>query len=204
MIITRTSGLPRRALGYTNQSRVLWLLVCLVAWLGTGPAAAEDREFQVRRVQTRLENEVYRLDADIALRLSGDAREALENGVPLTIDLSIQVLRPRWLVWDERIAALKQSYRLRYHALSQQYLVTNLNTGIQQTFTSRGSALKAIGTLRDFPMLDRRLLKVGESYAARLRARLDIESLPVPLRPLAYLSSEWRLSSEWYEWPLPS
>ena len=31
---------------------------------------------------------------------------------------------------------------------------------------------------------------------------VDIEALPAPLRPVAYLSSPWRLTSEWYEWPL--
>ncbi|NCF09332.1 MAG: DUF4390 domain-containing protein, partial [Gammaproteobacteria bacterium] len=56
--------------------------------------------------------------------------------------------------------------------------------------------------LRDFPMLDRRLLRVGVRYGARLRASLDVEALPLPLRPVAYLSSAWDLTSEWHDWLL--
>ena len=30
--------------------------------------------------------------------------------------------------------------------------------------------------------------------------RAEIEALPAPLRPIAYVSPSWRLSSGWYEW----
>ena len=40
------------------------------------------------------------------------------------------------------------------------------------------------------------------AYSVRLQASLDIEALPLPLRPLAYVSPSWHLSSEWYTWDL--
>jgi hypothetical protein len=46
------------------------------------------------------------------------------------------------------------------------------------------------------------LLVSDERYEGALRARLDIEALPAPLRVFAYLSDDWRLTSEWYTWPL--
>jgi hypothetical protein len=36
----------------------------------------------------------------------------------------------------------------------------------------------------------------------RLRADLEIESLPLPLQPLAYLGQGWRLTTGWTQWPL--
>jgi hypothetical protein len=42
----------------------------------------------------------------------------------------------------------------------------------------------------------------GEAYQLRLRADLEIESLPLPLQPLAYLGRGWRLTSGWTQWPL--
>jgi len=36
----------------------------------------------------------------------------------------------------------------------------------------------------------------------RLRCSLDIESLPTPVRLLAYVSSAWDMDNEWYQWPL--
>ena len=50
--------------------------------------------------------------------------------------------------------------------------------------------------------LDKGLLATSERYEGALRAWLDIEALPAPLRLLAYLSDDWPLTSEWYTWPL--
>lgn len=158
----------------------------------------------VRQAQTRLVDGVYRLDASIDYRFSTAVREALKNGVPLTVVIQIEVRRPRWWWWDEVVASLSQFYLLQYHALSRQYLLTSLNTGVQQNFATLGAALTALGTLRDVPILDSKLLDANEHYRVRLRAQLDIESLPSPLRPLAYISSDWRLQSDWYVWPLHS
>ena len=45
-------------------------------------------------------------------------------------------------------------------------------------------------------------MKDDETYWVYLQIRLDIESLPVSLRPVAYLSPQWRLNSDWYLCPL--
>ena len=59
-----------------------------------------------------------------------------------------------------------------------------------------------LGKIRNFPLLDEHLIGDKGHRYVRLRALLDIESLPSPMRPLAYLSSLWRLKSDWYEWPI--
>ena len=197
-MITHTLRLRRRpAVRVLAFTFVVWLLpvdLTLAAGQGAG--------FTVQHAGTVLKDEVYLLNARIHYRLSKTALEALRNGVPLTLQMDIEVLRKRWLFWDDEVARLKQRYRIRYHAFSRQYLVTNLNTGVQQNFPSLRAALDTLGTVADFPMLDRRLLKVGEKYRARIQASLDIEALPLPLRLLAYVSPRWHLSSAWYAWPL--
>jgi hypothetical protein len=45
-------------------------------------------------------------------------------------------------------------------------------------------------------------LAADETYHLRMRADLDIESLPLPLQPLAYLGRGWKLTSGWSQWPL--
>jgi len=101
------------------------------------------------------------------------------------------------------VARLRQRYVLRHHALSERFVIEHRNTGERRSFRSLGAALRALGTLRAIPILDRRILRVGGAYDARLRARLDVEALPVPLRPLAYVDRDWRLlRSAWYRWRL--
>lgn len=158
--------------------------------------------FRVLSADTRLENGVYLLNARIVYRLGDTPREALENGVPLTIELEMEVIRNREWLWDETVAELQQKFRLEYHTLSRQYLATNLNSGEANSFPSLAAATQFLGHIDDFPLLDASLLESGESYYGQLKANLDIDALPVPLQPIAYLFGDWHLSSEWYIWPL--
>ncbi len=187
------------------RARLIAAGAVICALPGLAPAAGDDGAlFSVERAGTRLVEDVYRLDAYIDYRFSPAVLDALENGVPLTVEVRVEVIRPRWWWWDAEVAVVSQHSLLQFHALSRQYLLTSLNTGAQLSFSRLQAALEAMGTLSDIPLLDRKLLAPEVQYQARLRAQLDIESLPSPLRPVAYLSTEWRLASEWFEWPLPS
>lgn len=166
--------------------------------------APQPERFVVQRAETSVVNDVYVLNAEIDYHFNDEVLEALENGVPLTLEVDIEILRPRQWVWNETFTSLRQRYRLLYHALTQQYLVKNLNSDIQYNFPTQQAAITALGTITDLPLLDKRLLKPGEQYLARMRANLDLESLPTPLRLLAYLSPQWHLDSEWFTWPLQS
>ncbi len=169
---------------------------------GVAGSAEEDQFFKVRKAETALVDDVFRLNASIDFHLSKEAKEALQSGVPLVLEIQIQVLRERPWIWNALVAKLTQRYRVLYHALSQRYLIKNLNTGVQGSFRTLDGVLVVIGTLKDFPMLDEHILESAQSYIGRLRADLDIEALPTPLRLWAYSSPKWRLGSRWYEWQL--
>lgn len=190
----RRAALTRSRLGM----RGLLVLLAGLLWA----ASAWPAGFGVVKASTRLESGVYRLSARLEYHLSAPALEALQNGVPLTVAVEMAVLKQRSWLWDETVYALTQRFRLEYHALSRQYLVTNLNSGERRSFPNLTSALEFMGRIDDFPFLDRSLLKPGADYAGGLQVTLDIEALPAPLRLFAYLSDDWRLASEWYIWPL--
>lgn len=176
---------------------------CLaLLWSLLWTAGVRAADFDVVSASTRLEGGVYRLNARIDYRFSDAALEALQNGVPLTVELDMEVRRRRPWLWDETVYALTQRFRLEYHTLSRQYLASNLNSGERRGFPTRSGAVRFMGQIADFPFLDKSLLDPDERYEGALRARLDIEALPAPLRLLAYLSDDWRLASEWYSWPL--
>ena len=178
---------------------IRWLM--LLAALLTAPVVWA-AGFNVISASTRLDGGVYRLNAQIQYRFSGAAQEALQNGVPLTIELEMEVRRQRPWMWDETVYALAQRFRLEYHTLSRQYLVSNLNSGERRGFPTRESALQFMGLITDFPFLDKGLLVQNQHYEGALRARLDLDALPTPLRLFAYISDDWRLASEWRIWPL--
>ncbi|RMG28822.1 MAG: DUF4390 domain-containing protein [Gammaproteobacteria bacterium] len=181
----------------------LWVLT-LLPGLFTGARADEPGRpgFRVVDVRSERSDGLYRVDANLHLRLSRAAREALDNGLPLTIQIRMQVLRPRRYLWDEVVAEVIQRYRLRYHALARRYVLVNLNTDEQRPYPTLAQALARLGTLRDFPLIDTHLLDPEATYLARIRVELDIESLPTPMRVMAYLSKAWHLDSDWYVWRL--
>jgi hypothetical protein len=142
------------------------------------------------------------LNGQFSITLSPGAKEALENGVPLVFELQVQLVRThRWL-WDSVEAELKQIRQIQYHALSRSYVVKDINAGTQQNFRRLSDAMNAAGALKEVLLSDGQLIEDGADYKIRLRGSLDIESLPTPVRLIAYVSSAWDMSSEWYIWSL--
>ncbi len=175
-----------------------WLV--LAALLGVRAACAAEPGITVQRAAARIVKGFYVVDAKLRYRWSEEAVKALRHGVPLTAQVEIEVTRARDYWLDSQIAELRRGYRLEYHALSERYVVSNLLTGARSIFPTLAAATAAMGSIAAVAVVARRALKPGLSYTFGLRARLDIESLPAPMRPLAYLSSQWRLTSPWHRW----
>lgn len=159
-------------------------------------------EFLVRSAGTVLVDKVYLLNARIDYRFSSEALDALDNGVPLVVELAIEIESPREYLWNETIASLRQRYQLSYEPLTQRYVVTNLNSGADTYYFSRDTAIAAMGNVVNLPILDAGLLDPDLAYTIRLQASLDLKALPVPMWVGGYFSGSWNVSSEWYVWSL--
>ena len=194
-----TSRRPRRVSVAFALTAGLWFAAPAAQ---AEPARSANGQFVVQSGSVRLVDDVYLLDALIDYQFSKLVLDALEHGVPLVIELQIELLRQRDLLWDARQARLSQRYQLSYHVLTEQYLVKNLNSAVQQSLTNTEVAIKALGQVESLPLIDKRLLEDGETYVVRLRPRLDIDELPTPIRLPAYFSAQWRLTGEWMVWPL--
>lgn len=181
--------------------RILGLGILALSLCVPAPLWARDA-FVIKDVQTRLEDGVYALDADIELNFSPEALEALGNGVPLTIVLHFQVRRADAWIWEDSAADLRLRYALRYKPLSGRYEVYRLPGDRGRSFVSREAAIAALGELRGIQIAAQDRLDPGADYLLHMKVELDIEELPLPLRPIAYLRSAWKLGSAWTKWPL--
>jgi len=170
------------------------------------PIAAEPQDdpgfFEVRSAMAELRDGVYYLNAVIGYRLSTEAIDALHSGVPLGIRLDIEIIHPRRWWFDDDSNTLRQSYQIDYHAVSERYIVLNVNTGDQTSFASLSAALEYVGRIERLPLIDTAVLGDDRGYYVRLRASLDQEQFPGPLRLLAFWRRDWSIASEWYRWPL--
>jgi len=179
------------------------LLACLLLFMPLH-VAAEDARFAVEDIQTELhEDGVYYLSARLDVSLGSDMLSALRNGVSLVLQMDFELNRPRRFWKDDRLVSLEQRYQLRFHALTKQYTVSNLNTGIQESFHTLHGALDYFSRIRSLPIFDAGLLQQGASYRARLRLHLDLGALPLVLQIRAYTNRNWRISSPWMVWTMP-
>ena len=178
--------------------RAVWLLLalCLLAT----PLSA--RETTISNTRTLLVDGVYRLGAHVDFDFNETLYDALHNGVPLLIELRVEVLQEREWLWSELVAELRQRFQLQYHALSRYYLVRNFSSGAQYSFRTMNEALEYIGNVYDLPLIDAKLLEPKQNYVVRMRADIDVEALPTPVRLWAYLGSAWSLKGNWKQWQL--
>ena len=142
------------------------------------------------------------LDATFALRFGTTLEEALHSGVTLPLLIEIEALQQRDYLWSKTVAHAEQGYLLSFNAVTGQYLLYNRNTDTQQRLPSLSAVRAVLGNLNKFPLMGRTQLKEGRQYLARLRITVASDMLPVPLRLMSYVTSDWDIQSEWYQWPL--
>ena len=188
----------------TIRTQTLALVVALT--LAASAVAQDDIEregyFEVRSASTSLDEGVHLLDARLQLVLSSEALEALNAGVPLTIEVQVQMIRKRRFYMDALDAELAVRFELEFRPLSQRYIVRNLNSGDQDSFATLYSALNNLGRITELPLIDDALLAPGKDYRVRARAMLQTQQYPAPLRLVFFWRSQWQLQSEWLEWTL--
>jgi hypothetical protein len=189
-------------------SRLLRALLAATFLLPVAGAWAQEPDieragyFEVRSATTELVDGVYTLDARLQLVLSSEALEALNAGVPLTIELQVEVLRQRRFFPDALDAEIAVRFELEYRPLSQRYIVRNLNSGNQESFATLYSALNTLGRIQRLPIVDKNLLRDNSDYRLRVRALLNTQQYPAPLRFVFFWRDQWQLKSDWFQWQL--
>ncbi len=175
--------------------RGLALICCLLM-----PIASAAQGITIQQVSGSAVDGYYYLDARIEFELEDEVLRALRHGVALNIDVLIRIKRKRRWLWDPTIKKDIMSYILEHHALSNYYLITNLVTGVRRQFQTLEEALIFLGKIKAYPLFNTDMLETDKEYSGYIRAKLNIETLPPPLRPVAYVSRQWRLNSPWYKW----
>jgi len=171
------------------------LFCCLLFWVS--PTQAQVKEgINVRNAELQLVEEQWIFNADFDINLNSVLEEALQKGVPLYFTLEIEIIRPRWYWFDEKIYAPETVYKISFNALTRQY-----RYGIGSLYQSAATmeeALRAIGHIYRRPIIDRNFVKKDTAaFKAQARLHLDISQLPKPFQLTALANREWNLSSDW-------
>ena len=154
----------------------------------------------IDRASGRTKDNVYLMDAAINYELSDSVLEAVNHGIQLYFDVTIEVRQEHKWLWDDVLKTVTLGYLLQYRPLSSDYLVTNIANGDVETLQDLDEALRYLGTITDYPLIDQSEIKAEGSYRCFIMSELRINTLPLPLQPLAYISPKRHLTSQWYEW----
>ena len=197
----------RRRVGAAGRVAALLLVAAVVAgslWVGSAFADGLEGRFEIRSADLQLKEGVYHLNARLELPVSEAVRHGLGDGVPLSLELDLDIERVRQLVPNSRIAELTQRYHLQYNAVSARYILRNDNSGQQESFDTVESALERLSEIHGVPVLDQALIAADRRYEASVRAKIDYGTVPFSLRVLMFWVNEWHRESDWYTWTLQS
>jgi hypothetical protein len=156
--------------------------------------------FEVRSADLELLDGVYHLNARIDLPISEAVRRGLVEGVPLTLEVDLDIERVRQLLPDSRVAELTQRYRLQYNAVSARYILRNENSGQQESLGTVDEAISHLSEVHSLPALDKALIAADRRYEGRVKAKIDFGTVPFTLRLLMFWVSDWHRESDWYAW----
>jgi hypothetical protein len=179
-----------------------WANVALATLLLAQPLRAEGLagRFEVRSADLELKEGVYHLNARIDLPISEAVRRGLVEGVPLTLEVDLDIERVRQLLPNSRVAELTQRYRLQYNAVSARYILRNENSGQQESLGTIDEAIVHLSEVHSLPALDKALIAADRRYEGRVKARIDFGTVPFTLRLLMFWVSDWHRESDWYAW----
>ena len=173
-----------------------------ILWMRPLQADGLEGRFEVRSADLQLKDGVYHLNAHMDLPVSDAVRRGLAEGVPLTVELDLDIERVRQLLPNSRVAELTQRYHLQYNAVSGHFVLRNDNSGQQESLSTVDSAIEQLSEVRGLPVLDKALIAADRRYEANVRAKVDYGSVPFSLRVVMFWVNDWHRESDWYTWTL--
>lgn len=179
-----------------------WLLLMLLLSGASAWAQTASDEIQIRSPYLSRIDQVYALNAQLIFDVPMQVEQTVQEGATLNLVLQIRVSRDRRWWRDVVQAELEQRYQVQYHAVSERFLVRNLNSGAQASFISFADAMASLKHIDNLPMLDRTLASNEAGSEISMRASMDVRSIPRALGLLLFWVDSFSLESDWYAWPL--
>jgi hypothetical protein len=191
-----------------------WCLGLLAVWAATAGGDSLMGTFEVRNAAIEHDDQSYLLSAQIQLPIDESVRDALRQGLPLELELEVEVSRPRRFWPDATLATATERHVLSYHALTDRYRVDkgvakDVDSGVgapagpeQPTFSDLDSALAFLGHVEKLPIVKQSAVDDARRYNVNVRATVSVGDLPATLKLLMFWREDWQRSSDWYTWPL--
>ena len=176
-------------------------LVVFVLLLTFAPMAVNARDFNIDNAKATFNRTSLSVNAKFDLQLSDAVSEALHNGVNIQLLTTLDLYTQRAYIWDKRIARWAFTQKIKYHSLTNRYVLTSPQQTESRSYSSLNGLFDDIENFNFQSDILSDTLPVSKlGYKLKLRIVLDSTALPAPLRVLTYISPAWKLQSNIHEW----
>lgn len=187
---------------FTRLSIKFSLIAVCTLCLWVGEVQAEG--IYIRRAQASITADgQLSINTRFNTQLPDQLKEALRQGVPLNFDLNYQLTAPTLVSYRNRIDNLINGdnliqYKLAFHPLTNRYRVS-MGSTFSTEYNSLDVALKAIGSVANWRVLNKGMLSntLSQNVRVDVRLSLGISQLPKPFQINALTSHSWQLDSGW-------
>jgi len=123
--------------------------------------------------------------------------EGVQNGIPVTFRFKIRLERGRSYWFSKKIKELAINHTLSYDPIRREYQVAFAEYDQPRTTRSLAEAQQMMAELRGIEIAALKELKVGASYALRIKATLVENTLPLSIHSLIPFYSIWNFETDW-------
>lgn len=143
--------------------------------------------------------DMVKTQTTLLLDLGPEPAKALVNGIPLTINLNVLLVKESAWPWRINAAEWQYPFRIQYHALWNRYTLLQPVGGKFQAFTSLYEMLSSISlvTLQEQIPIG---INQTDPLSIQVQLELDRRLLPGPLKLAALFFPSWQLDSGWQQW----
>lgn len=176
------------------------VLVLLLAFYSSNIYAAKI-EFVGFKVIGESEN--YHVNTRVLFEPTEYLKKAVLNGVTLNARVQFRFGQQRNWWFNKETSLITILYQLKYHALSQHFLLSRNDTNEHWNFSTLSSALRKLGELKQYKLPEIKKSKNSKNNYLVAVADMGPENLRIPLRVQSLFSDKFVIKSEGVMWPLP-
>ena len=180
------------------KQSVAGLFICLLSF--TSVFAIE--HFEVRHAQTSVVDGVYVLTTEINYSLHPEAELILQKGLAIKFIVQAELLQKRSYWRDKKVAYAQQIFYLQKNSITQKYVLSSPSLEIQKTFSDARDAIRNLGDYTKISLIKSQQISDPKKIQARARLVVDVRHFSGTVNYFAKYWDDWRIVSEWYEWPL--
>ncbi len=140
----------------------------------------------------------FRVSFFIKDAFTKDIEEAIKSGIPTSFTFIIKLYRKKPLWPDELVGSWRFDHTVRYDILKEVYEVVLAEKNTTEKVKDREKMHILMSTVSDMTISPTPVLKEGEVYELRIKAKLYTVRLPFLLKYVLFFLKFWDVETGWY------